>query len=192
MQKFDAILFDLNGVLILNRTEYQSTDLEDKIFKRMGLSLEDEKEKDSIKKELGWSEDKFWNFIDKSWNSVNPNLILIKAIKKIKTKGLKTGIITNTSGRIARTRLDTFFGESLDKLFDTIIISSEVGLLKPNKKIFKLALDRINVKPEKAIFIDDSSHYLSGAREIGMHTILYKDTKSTIKKLQNLDIIREN
>jgi putative hydrolase of the HAD superfamily len=64
---------------------------------------------------------------------------------------------------------------NIAKYFDTLTISGEVGWRKPNPRIFKKALQRLNVKASEAILIGDSPHYdIEGAKNIGMRTILVR------------------
>jgi epoxide hydrolase-like predicted phosphatase len=74
----------------------------------------------------------------------------------------------------------------LDKVFDYIIISSELGIPKPNPEIFAYALGKLDVKPNEAIFIDDGELNVEGAKSIGIQTILYKDTRQMIRDVSKL------
>jgi len=181
-----AILFDLNGVLILDKPGYQSSQFERDFFKRMGMSLDDTKEKELIKREQGWDEHQFWNFVDQGWQGAVPNLELIQIIKKLKRNRFKTAIVSNTSGLIMRQRLADYFGEKINTLFDEIVISSEVGFLKPDSKIYQLTLDRLGVMPSDSIMIDDSDQYLSGAQVMGIHCFKYYDNLSLIQYLKEI------
>lgn len=61
----------------------------------------------------------------------------------------------------------------LSLYFEQSIFSCDVGLLKPNNKIYELALEAMNVKPENALFIGDGgSKELKGAKQAGIKTIL--------------------
>jgi len=61
----------------------------------------------------------------------------------------------------------------LNNLFDSTIFSYEVGYLKPQIEIYKIALEKMNVSPKKSIFIGDGgSDELKGAKELGIRTIL--------------------
>ncbi|KKU46178.1 MAG: HAD superfamily hydrolase [Microgenomates group bacterium GW2011_GWA2_46_7] len=181
-----AILFDLNGVLILDKPGYQSSQFERDFFKRMGMSLDDTKEKELIKREQDWDEQQFWNFVDQGWRGALPNLELVQIIKKLKRNRFKTAIVSNTSGLIMRQRLADYFGEKINTLFDEIVISSEVGLLKPDPKIYQLVLDRLGVLPSNSIMVDDSDQYLKGAQAIGIRCFQYYDNLSLTQYLQGL------
>jgi epoxide hydrolase-like predicted phosphatase len=58
--------------------------------------------------------------------------------------------------------------------FDEVVISAEVGLAKPDAQIFQLALDRLEVAAEEAIFIDDLLVNVEGARAVGLQAIQFR------------------
>ena len=76
----------------------------------------------------------------------------------------------------------------LNDIFDEIIISGDVGLRKPNLKIFKLLLERINAKPEEMIFIDDSLHNIKAASELGIRTLRFIREKEKIPFCSEFEI----
>ena len=62
----------------------------------------------------------------------------------------------------------------LNSCFDTIIISEEVGFSKPDKRIFELALERLNVHPEAVLFVgDDLEKDIGGSQNIHMKGIWF-------------------
>jgi epoxide hydrolase-like predicted phosphatase len=70
--------------------------------------------------------------------------------------------------------------------FDQIIISAELGMMKPDPKIFRFALKRLGVQPPEAIFIDDFTHNIQGAQAIGMNSILFHSRAQVISEIQQL------
>jgi hypothetical protein len=58
--------------------------------------------------------------------------------------------------------------------FDEIIISSEIGVAKPDERAFRFALERLGVAPQEAVFVDDFSENVDAARRVGMQVILFK------------------
>ncbi len=184
-----AIIFDLNGVLILDKPGYQSSESEHKFFKRMGLSLNDSREKERIKIEQGWDDDQFWKYVGNGWKGAIPNTELIQIIKEIREKGMKTAIISNTSGLIMREKINQYFGEDINSLFDEIIISSEVGLLKPDPEIFRLTLTKLKVAAHDSVMVDDSDDYLRGARHLGITCFHFTDNESLTQNFKKLGIL---
>ncbi|NCP46900.1 HAD-IA family hydrolase [bacterium] len=182
-------IFDLNGVLILDKPGYQSPESEQKFFKRMGISLNDAKEKGLIQKERGWNDDQFWKYVGNGWKGAIPNMELAQIVKEIRGKGMKTAIISNTSGLIMREKINQYFGEGITSLFDEIIISSEVGFLKPDPEIYKLALKRLYVSAHDSVMVDDSDSYLTGARFLEIMCFLFTDNRSLIQDMKNLGVV---
>jgi len=80
------------------------------------------------------------------------------------------GLISN----IGRDWIQDFFDEhDIHDLFDTLVLSSEEGITKPNPLIFERALERANVFGNESLFIDDAKENCDGARSVGMRTLLY-------------------
>ena len=72
----------------------------------------------------------------------------------------------------------------LDKIVDAMLFSYEVGLAKPDSRIYQIALSRLRVYPEETIFVDDKNANADTARLIGMHGIWYKNNEQTIAEIQ--------
>ncbi len=64
----------------------------------------------------------------------------------------------------------------LDGLFDEIVVSGEVGMIKPNEDIFIHTLDVLKVEPADTTFVDDTKENIETAIRMGMKTILFKET----------------
>ena len=74
--------------------------------------------------------------------------------------------------------------------FDDRIISGDVGLAKPDKKIYELAIQKFNLVPENSLFIDDKIENIKGAESVGIKTIHLRkpeDLKILINKFINVD-----
>ena len=71
------------------------------------------------------------------------------------------------------------------KYFDVIIDSSKVGLVKPDPKIYHLALSKLGVKNSEVLFIDDSKVNILGAQKIGIETVYFKDPVESIKEIRH-------
>lgn len=93
-------------------------------------------------------------------------------LRELKSMGLKIGIISNSPIAFHRRVLSR---NGLLHFFDDIVISCEVNYRKPNPKIFKIALKRLDVKPSEAVFIGDSlSVDIVGAKKAGLVAVLMK------------------
>ncbi len=74
----------------------------------------------------------------------------------------------------------------LEGLFDTIVISSEEHVVKPDRRIFEIALKRLGVNADEAVFIDDNKKNADGALSVGINGIIYTgldDLKNTLCEL---------
>lgn len=188
VKRYRAIIFDLNGVLILDKPGYRPSEWEKKIFKKMGLSLDDRREKEAIKRELGWAEQEFRDLVKRGWEGAVPNNELIGIIKNLRKQGYKTGLLSNTSKLLMFPTLKNYFGVDLTQLFGQVIISSEVGLLKPDKAIYQLVLNKLRVPAKRAIYIDDALQYLRGAQELGITGLLFQSNRKLRQDLAYLGI----
>lgn len=90
----------------------------------------------------------------------------------------KLGIITNGVGDAQRRRLKA---GQIDHYFDTLIMSDEVGLWKPDTEIFKLALDQLDCTHQKALYVGDSiEDDYQGALRSGIDFCLYNPHKKPL------------
>lgn len=102
----------------------------------------------------------------------------IKLIKKLR-KNYIIGCISN-----AQEPHNSYNKErGLLKHFDVCLLSNEVGIRKPDKKIFKLYLNKAKHKPSETIFIDDEKKLLVNAEKMGIDTIHFKSVKQLREEL---------
>lgn len=81
----------------------------------------------------------------------------------------KVGMLSN----VGRGVIDQLFSPSeLDTLFDVVILSSEVGMVKPNADIYELAARELNLTPEECLMIDDLPANVAGAKAVGMQGVV--------------------
>jgi len=76
--------------------------------------------------------------------------------------------------------------EKFDGVFQHMIISAEVGVVKPDPKIYQLALEQLQVEAEEAVFVDDVLENIEACQKVGMQGIQFKDPESAIKQLKAL------
>lgn len=112
---------------------------------------------------------------------------LIKEIKKLKELGFKIVLLSNTNASFFERKVYKIYPE-FKNLFDEIIISSEVKMVKPNKDIYLYTLKKINSKPEESLFIDDNKRNVDAAIDLGINGFLYTDNDSFSEYLKKLKI----
>lgn len=66
---------------------------------------------------------------------------------------------------------------------DAVIISAEEGLAKPDARIYRLAAERLGVRPDEAVFVDDAWPNVEGARAAGMWAVQFKSREQTIAEV---------
>jgi putative hydrolase of the HAD superfamily len=91
--------------------------------------------------------------------------------------GYKVALLSNSFVG-AREREQARYG--LEDLCDLIVYSHEVGLSKPDPRIFQLTCERLGVAPEETVFVDDHEHHVLAARRLGMHAVLFKGAQQAI------------
>ena len=72
----------------------------------------------------------------------------------------------------------------LKELFDLLILSAKIGSTKNEQKIFEAALNKLNIKPEEAIFIDNTESNLKTAFAMGINTIFFDDKENDMRSLK--------
>lgn len=89
---------------------------------------------------------------------------------------VRVGIISNTNvvhANWLRANLPEF------QQFHSVILSNEVGLLKPNPAIYELSVQQLSVPPGQALFVDDSEENVAGGTAVGLNGFLHKDWQLT-------------
>jgi epoxide hydrolase-like predicted phosphatase len=93
----------------------------------------------------------------------------------------RTGIISNSFVG-AREREQERYG--FERLTDEIVYSHEVGISKPDPRIYELACERLGVRPREMIFLDDVEPNVEAARDLGAHGILFTSTAQAIADIE--------
>jgi len=193
-----AVFFDLGGVIV--RTEFQSP--RQQLADRLGMEYED-LNRIVFDSDSGLRASMGEIAADAHWASVIQRLkrpateislireeffagdivdrTLVEYIRSLRGK-YKTGLISNAWSDLR----DFVVREKFDDAFDKMIISAEVGAVKPEPKIFQLALQQFGVKPREAVFVDDFYINIEGCEKVGIRGIHFKDVESTLKQLKQL------
>ncbi len=76
--------------------------------------------------------------------------------------------------------------EGFADVFDYMVISAEIGLMKPDCRIYRLALEELGAKPEESVFIDDMLVNVEAARAVGMAGIHFTQPESALEELKQM------
>jgi HAD superfamily hydrolase (TIGR01509 family) len=95
---------------------------------------------------------------------------MLDAVRAVRDLGLRCGLATNQQNlRGAYMRHSLGF----ETIFDEQFYSFELGFAKPDAGYFQAIMERIDVPPNRLMFIDDHDGNVAGAREIGIHSELF-------------------
>ncbi|MCC5579799.1 HAD family phosphatase [Microtetraspora sp. AC03309] len=100
-------------------------------------------------------------------------------LRLARTAGIRTCLVSNSWA-------NDYPRHTWDGLFDEIVISGEVGMRKPEERIFHHALGLVGLPPEECVFIDDIEANITAARAIGLVGIHHRDAPATIGELEGL------
>jgi epoxide hydrolase-like predicted phosphatase len=95
----------------------------------------------------------------------------------------QTAILSNAGEQSRQLMEDTF---RLDRYVEQIIISAEEGLIKPDPRIYQIALTRLDADPHRTLFLDDTLINVFIAREIGMTAVQYINNHQAIQMVRDL------
>jgi epoxide hydrolase-like predicted phosphatase len=126
---------------------------------------------EAVRKALGLQPGDMPSFLQQFWSADDVNWRLLDYIRSLRPR-FKVGLLSNAWDDLRKTLHDRW---NIDGLFDELIISAEVKLVKPDPRIFQLATDRLKVLPDETIFIDDIAENVESARLVGLKGIQYQD-----------------
>jgi len=91
----------------------------------------------------------------------------------------KTGLISNAWDGLR----PWIIAQEFDDAFDYITISAEIGIAKPDARIYQFALGKLGVEPDQAIFVDDVEKNIVACEALGMHGVLFRSSQQTISEV---------
>jgi putative hydrolase of the HAD superfamily len=109
-----------------------------------------------------------------------PADLMYDAVRAIRATGLRTGLLSNSWGMADYPR-HLFPG-----MFDVVVISAEVGMRKPEERIFRHATGQLGLDPAECVFVDDIQVNVAAAEAVGMTAILHTDPAATLTRLGEL------
>lgn len=192
-----AIVFDIGGVLELTPTLNIDTKWEQRLnlepnelYERLqevweGGSLGTisiQQVHEEIGKIMRWDEEQVHEYMGDVWMEYlgTPNVELTDYFRGLRPK-YKTAIISNSFVGAREKEAEQY---GFDTICDFIIYSHEVGLRKPDPKIFELACEKLGLRPEEIIFVDDHAEVYTSAVEMGMHCFEFKDNTQIIAAIE--------
>ena len=203
MNQIDTIIFDLGGVLIDWNPEYVFLNAFNSDRKKMEWFFENICTSDwNENQDAGYplaqaTQDlvekfpEYENYIRlfyDDWEnmlggSISDTVEILDAL--VKSKNYKVVALTNWSHEtfpIAQKRFEFL------EWFDGIVVSGDEKTRKPFKEIYDIMLNRFNITPKNAIFIDDNLRNIEAANALGIHGIHFKSPEALIQQLKKYNI----
>jgi len=193
-----AVFFDFGGVIM--RTEYQAP--RQKLAERFNMDY-DEMDRavfgshsarrasvGEITEEAHWAAilkrfkqpaSEMQAFRDHFFGGDVVDRKLVEYIRSLRGE-FHTGLISNAWSGLR----EFITKEKLIDLFDTVIISAEIGVTKPSAKIYEVALDQAKVRAGDAVFVDDMPINIEACEKVGMKGILFNDPEKSLSRLDQL------
>ena len=106
-----------------------------------------------------------------------------KLVSDLKHSGKGIYLLSNISKTFAEKYSEVKELAALFKNFDGCVFSATAGLVKPQKEIFELILNKYDLNAKNTLFIDDNENNINAAKELGINTFLFKDNTEELKKL---------
>ncbi|MEN3540538.1 HAD family phosphatase [Microbispora sp. ZYX-F-249] len=100
-------------------------------------------------------------------------------LRLARAAGFSTCLLSNSWG-------DHYTREGWEAIFDAVVISGEVGMRKPEERIFHHALGLLGLEPGQCVFVDDIEANILAARAIGLVGVHHDEPAATIAELERL------
>ncbi len=193
-----AIYFDLGGVIV--RTEDKT--LRTELGQRFGMSydqidrfvfgcetakkasiglISEEQHWRDVARRLGQPESEWQSIADAFFGGDRIDRNLLAFIESVRP-ALKTGVISNAwDGLRDYMRKNGFLAP-----FDEVIVSAEVGIVKPDARIYQLALDKFGIQPAEAVFVDDMPENIAACQALGMQGVQFQTAGQVLADVKQL------
>jgi epoxide hydrolase-like predicted phosphatase len=195
----EAVVFDIGGILeitpdlgVARRWESRLGLAPGELNRRMadawaGGSIGAISEADvhrAAAERLGLDQQRLAEFMADLWRDYlgTANTELIEYARGLRPR-YRTGILSNSFVG-AREREQAAYG--FEDLVDEIVYSHECGISKPDPASYALICAQLGVEPDRTVFLDDLETNVTGARQAGLHAVLYHDNAQAIGEIEDL------
>ena len=109
---------------------------------------------------------------------MRPDPAMFALVAELRELGVAVAVLSNSWANT--------YPEDLAELVDAVVISGEVGLRKPDPKIYELVLEALGLPARRCVFVDDAPVNVEAALALGMAAIRHRDAASTRAELAAL------
>ncbi len=109
-----------------------------------------------------------------AWPTLLPPIDgMTELVKDLKARGYNLYLLSNISTKFAAEYSNIPWLSELFSLFDGLVFSAPIGLVKPHREIYEHLLSTHALKADECVFIDDSRHNIDGCEAVGIRGILF-------------------
>jgi putative hydrolase of the HAD superfamily len=121
--------------------------------------------------------------VERVMSTMREELRVLEVAERARAAGVRTGVVSNSLGT---TPFNPYTAWRLTERFNVVVLSEEIGLRKPDPRVFEIASDELGVPPEACVFVDDMAHNLEPARTLGMAVVHHTEASRTVAELEEL------
>lgn len=199
MQTIEAVIFDWGGVLIddprpaLMRYCARALGVSEEDYTKAHNKFMDDFQKGSL------GEQTFWAKVCKELNrpkpqapslwgdafraAYSPRTDMFSLVARLKNNGYRTAILSN-----AEVPTVWLFDELRYDMFDVAVFSCAERMIKPDRKIYEVAVAGLGCQPGQAVFMDDRQENINGAKQAGLKAILFGSVNQVKSELSRLGV----
>jgi len=195
----EAVIFDFGGVLVRTENREPRTNLAARLdmtynelsglifdspsaIQAMKGEITADQHWEEVRKSLGLSREELERVRMEFWAGDILDEELVNLLRELRSR-YQTVLLSNAWNDLRHMIEDVF---QINDAFDRLVISAEIGLVKPDLVIYQWVLTELGVMPAKAVLVDDFLHNIEGAQAAGMHAIHFRSRDQALEELQGL------
>jgi putative hydrolase of the HAD superfamily len=193
----EGVIFDVGGVLVRTHDQSGRRKWEARLgLKPGGMAQLVFDSQLGIRAQLGQaSRQEVWNWVGRHlrlnsaeletlqrdfWSGDQVDQDLCDYVRRLRAR-YRTGMLSNSWARNGRALAEYF---DFADCFDVFVTSAELGVMKPEPRIYHVTLERLGISPIETIFVDDFSENVEAARRLGMGAVHFVDPDQTRYELE--------
>jgi putative hydrolase of the HAD superfamily len=115
--------------------------------------------------------------LDRMFAATTLSQPMVELLRQLRGAGVRTALLSNSWG------LTAYPTQLFPELFDAVVISAEVGMRKPEERIFRHAAQLLGLPPAECVFVDDLEANVLAAEALGMTGVWHADPAETVTRL---------
>ncbi|WP_409236501.1 HAD family hydrolase [Streptomyces sp. PA5.6] len=111
---------------------------------------------------------------------LRPDPGTIALVAALRAEGRRVGLLSNSFGD------HCYDGFDLPAMFDAVTVSGDIGVRKPSRRAYAIACERLGVRPEDTVMVDDLPQNIVAAERLGIAGVVHRDATTTAAELARL------